>query len=164
MLKQPLPSSIKGRSHAPLSDERDRQIVDTLALNARISFTELAHRVHLSTPALISRVRRLEGLGVLRGYHADIDLEKLGYPICALVFLTCTRQMERRFRDAAASLPEIMETDLIAGGPSFVIRAVFRSVDDMRDFLEALGQFGETTSMTVLESMHAAASRVRKQQ
>src|SRR4051794_32907589 len=72
-------------------DDTDRTILMLLAENARLSYSELARRVHLSPPALIERVRKLERAGVIRGYYADIDPRKLGHEIEVFVHLSCTR-------------------------------------------------------------------------
>src|ERR1700678_1519918 len=64
------------------------KIVEELQQNARISWAELGRRVGLTTPAVAERVHRLEKLGVIRGFHADINLERLGMPILIFVRLS----------------------------------------------------------------------------
>lgn len=86
-----------------LTDATNRRILELLAADGRLSFTELARQVHLSTPALIARVRRLEHAGVIRGYGANLDLEALGLPITIFVFLTSTRTMEQQLRRTSSS-------------------------------------------------------------
>ncbi len=60
-------------------DERDRAILRELSRNARISYSELARRLGISDVAVLKRVRRLEQMGVIRGYTVRIDPEALGY-------------------------------------------------------------------------------------
>src|ERR1035437_302058 len=64
------------------------KIIEELQHNARISWAELGRRVGLTTPAVAERVHRLEKLGVIRGFHADISLERLGMPILIFVRLS----------------------------------------------------------------------------
>ncbi len=66
-------------------EDTDRQIVDVLGADGRISYTDLAERVGLSVSAVHQRVRRLEQRGILRGYRARIDPEALGLPLTAFV-------------------------------------------------------------------------------
>ncbi len=64
------------------------KIIESLQHNARLSFAELGRKIGLSTPAVAERVRRLEEAGIITGYHAALDLAKLGVPIRVLVRLT----------------------------------------------------------------------------
>ena len=61
-------------------DPTDWAILATLRGDARMSLTELGRRVNLSASATTERVRRLESVGVITGYRADVDLAKVGYP------------------------------------------------------------------------------------
>ena len=61
------------------------RIIEELQQDARLSWAELGRRVGLTTPAVAERVYRLEKLGVIRGFHADINLERLGMPILIFV-------------------------------------------------------------------------------
>ena len=66
-------------------DRYDRQLIAALLEDGRASFAELARRVNLSAPAVADRVAKLEAAGVIKGYHASVDLARLGLPIeCAI--------------------------------------------------------------------------------
>ncbi len=64
------------------------KILEILQRDARTPFAELGRKVGLSTPAVAERVRRLQDAGVITGYHAALDMTKLGVPIRVLVRLT----------------------------------------------------------------------------
>jgi len=145
--------SPNGDGTAIPADETTRQIVRLLAADGRISFSELARQVNLSVPALIARVRKLEAAGVIRGYHADVDPAALGLPIMMYALITCTRSGERRLRKDLGRFPEIVDCHLILGDVSFVIRAAVASVEHAHEFLERLGVYGETRSLTVLDAL-----------
>lgn len=66
-------------------DKIDRRIVDELRTNARISWRELADRVHLAPSSVADRVRRLEERGLVRGYEARIDPRAFGRDVRAVV-------------------------------------------------------------------------------
>ena len=68
-----------------LLDETGWHILQALQENARLSFSELGQRVGLSSPAVAERVRRMEDAGIIKGYHAEIDTAKVGYPITAII-------------------------------------------------------------------------------
>src|SRR5215469_15168032 len=64
------------------------KLIESLQHNARLSFAELGRKVGLSTPAVAERIHRLEDAGIITGYHASVNLAKLGVPIRVLVRLT----------------------------------------------------------------------------
>jgi Lrp/AsnC family leucine-responsive transcriptional regulator len=139
-----------------LADETNGRILELLVADGRLTFSEIARRVHLSTPAVISRVRRLEDAGVIRGYRADVDPEALGLPITIFVFLTSTRAMEQRLQRDLEELPEVTACHLVSGDISFILRASVESVEHMTEFLERLGRYGEVVTGVVLESLEVA--------
>jgi Lrp/AsnC family transcriptional regulator, leucine-responsive regulatory protein len=140
-----------------VADQTNRRILELLAGDGRVTFSELARRLHLSTPALIARVRRLEQAGVIRGYGADVAADALGLPIAIYVFLTATRAMEQRFRRDLAEFPEVTGCDLVSGDISFVLRAAVESVEHMTELVERLGRYGEVVTSVVLESFDVPA-------
>jgi Lrp/AsnC family leucine-responsive transcriptional regulator len=71
-------------------EDIDRQIVQLLCADGRMSFTDLGKRTGLSTSAAQQRVRRLEQRGVLRGYAAVVDPEAIGLPITAFISIKPT--------------------------------------------------------------------------
>ena len=60
-------------------DEVDKKILNRLRQNGRISLKELSSEVFLTMPAVSARIEKLEREGYIKGYHAEVDLEKLGY-------------------------------------------------------------------------------------
>jgi Lrp/AsnC family transcriptional regulator, leucine-responsive regulatory protein len=144
-------------SSSPLVDETNRRILELLAGEGRLTYAELARRVHLSTPALIARVRRLEDAGVIRGYRADVDSAPLGLPITIFVFLTSTKAMERQLRSDLSGLSEVTACYLVSGDISFVLRAAVGSVEHMTEFLDRLGRYGEVVTSVVLDSYDVLA-------
>jgi Lrp/AsnC family leucine-responsive transcriptional regulator len=66
-------------------DRIDRRIIDILSEEGRVSWKELADRVHLAPSSVADRVRRLESSGVIRGYGAHIDRAALGRDVRAVI-------------------------------------------------------------------------------
>jgi Lrp/AsnC family leucine-responsive transcriptional regulator len=66
-------------------DQIDREIVGILATDGRISWTRLAEAIHLAPSSASDRVRRLERLGVITGYRADVNPTAMGQDVRALV-------------------------------------------------------------------------------
>lgn len=130
------------------------KILESLQQNARLSFAELGRKVGLSTPAVAERVHRLEEGGVITGYHAALDMAKLGAPIHVLMRLTLAGG-ELQFGRAVAvlrELPEISRCHRITGEESFVIEAHVVSVRHLEALIDKLSALGATSTSTVLSS------------
>lgn len=130
------------------------RILENLQRNARMSFAELGRKVGLSTPAVAERVRRLEEAGVITGYHATLDMTKLGVPIHVLMRLTIPGGDLPISRTVSAikELSEITRCHRITGDESFVIEAHLVSVRHLEALIDKLSAFGATATSTVLSS------------
>ena len=80
-------------------DRINLRIIRELSLDARVSYSKLAKKVHLSAPAVAERVKKLEDEGVITGYRPIINLEKLGLPIRALIECEVHKASERKLND-----------------------------------------------------------------
>ncbi len=130
------------------------KILEALQQNARLSFAELGRQVGLSTPAVAERVHRLEEAGILTGYHAAVDLQRIGLPIRALVRLTIPGGEAQMGRAVAAmkELPEISRCHRVTGAESFVLEADVASVRHLEALIDKLSALGATSTSTVLSS------------
>ena len=120
-------------------DRYDRKILDLLQKDGRLTNLELADRIGLSPSPCLRRVRALEQSGIIRGYHALLDAQKLGLTLTALVYIAMDRHTPERFANFEArirTLPEILECLLITGQDAdYQIKAVVR---DMQAFQHLL--------------------------
>jgi Lrp/AsnC family leucine-responsive transcriptional regulator len=130
------------------------RIIEELQNNARISWAELGRRVGLTTPAVAERVHRLERVGVIRGCHADISLERLGMPILIFVRLSMAgpESLVRTFQQHVRAWDEVLECHRVTGSDSFVVKARVVSMQHLERFLDKLGHYGTTSTSTVLSS------------
>lgn len=125
-------------------DKKDKQILEALQYEGRLSNVALAAKVNLSEAACLRRVRSLEDNGFISGYAALVDPQRVGRP--ASVFVQITLQQERQgaledFERAVAELPEVMECYLMTGEYDYLLRL---AVKDMDDF-ERIHRHGLTT-------------------
>lgn len=130
------------------------KIVEELQQDARLSWAELGRRVGLTTPAVAERVHRLEKLGVIRGFHADISLERLGMPIQIFVRLSMAgpESLVRSFQQQVKNWEEVLECHRVTGSDSFIVKARVVSVEHLESFLDKMGHYGTTSTATVLSS------------
>lgn len=144
----------KTASDAVALDAIAWKILEALQQNARQSFAELGRRVGLSTPAVAERVHRLEEAGVITGYHASLNVAKIGVPIRVLVRLTIPGGELQVSRTVAAlkQLSEISRCHRITGAESFVIEADVVSIRHLEALIDRLSGLGATSTSTVLSS------------
>jgi Lrp/AsnC family transcriptional regulator, leucine-responsive regulatory protein len=130
------------------------KIIEELQQDARLSWAELGRRVGLTTPAVAERVYRLEKLGVIRGFHADISLERLGLPILIFVRLSMSgpETAVRSFQLQVKKFEEVLECHRVTGSDSFILKARVVTVEHLERFLDKLGHYGTTSTSTVLSS------------
>ena len=110
-------------------DAMDLRILAELQADGRMTNVELAQRVGLSAPPCLRRVRRLEEAGVIRGYHAELDVSALDFDVTffAIVGLESQKQAALdAFEAQVTAWPEVRECHMIRGGGDFLLRLVAR--------------------------------------
>lgn len=119
-------------------DTIDRVILGHLQSEGRITNVDLAERAGLTAPPCLRRVRALEDAGVIRGYHADLDPEAMGYGITVFAMVSLRSQAEdalRGFEDHVAALPEVRECHMLNGEIDFILKVVARDLQEFQRFL-----------------------------
>jgi Lrp/AsnC family leucine-responsive transcriptional regulator len=133
-------------------DKTNWKLIKLLERNGRLTYAELGKLVHLSAPAIAERVRKLEETGVITGYGAKINLEKIGIPITALVECQVYRAKEREFKALVLSLDEVISCYNVTGPYAFVLRVAVRSMSLLDALLERLIDLSDTNTMMVLST------------
>ena len=106
----------------PVLDDVDHIILGQLRAEGRVTWRELGHRIGMSPTATADRVRRLEQLGVLRGYHAEIDLSSLGLGLKAITEIRLNREADHlSFERALATSPEVQAAMHVTGALDYVL-------------------------------------------
>lgn len=121
----------------PKIDFTDRKILSALQRDARLTTSELAEAVHLSTSPAWRRVKRLEDMGIIEGYRAALNRRSLGWGVLVFVNVTIDDHSEeeaRAFESAVASLPQIVACWSVAGTSDFLMQVVAQDLDTYADF------------------------------
>ena len=119
-------------------DTTDSKILDILQREGRISNAELARRIDLSQPATHARLKRLEQSGIIHGYMAVLDREKLGFEMLCFVHVTLEKHQPdwvKTFHARVAEMPEVVECYHITGDFDYLLKVVMRQRRDLEDFL-----------------------------
>ena len=133
-------------------DATDLKLIGLLQKNARYSLKQLAEQVFLSSPAVSSRIERLEKEGYVKGYQAEIDEEKLGFHIIAFINLEMTPKQKATFYPFVNSCPNVLECYCVTGQYSMLLKVAFPSTQELDSFIGRLAQFGNTQTQIVFSS------------
>lgn len=129
----------------------DRHIVSLLADDGRMSYADLGRRTGLSTSAVHQRVKRLEERGVITGYRAVVDFEKVGLPLTALIALSpfdpaAPDDIPQRLEH----LPQIDSCWSVAGRENYVIQVRLAKPSDLEELLADIRSAANCASSTTV--------------
>ncbi len=119
-------------------DSIDRQILKALQDNGRITNVELAELVGITAPPCLRRVRALEEAGYIKGYHADLDSEALGYGITVFAMVGLHSQAEsdlRAFEVMVSKWSMVRECHMLNGEIDFILKILARDLNQFQVFL-----------------------------
>jgi len=124
-------------------DALDRRIIAALRVSGRATYAELGRQVGLSASAVHERVSKLEGTGVITGYHAVVDPRSVGLGVTALVGIepTATGDLEE-IAAALAAPAEVESCWAVTGDEAFVVKVRVPTVDDLEQMLARLRRIG----------------------
>jgi Lrp/AsnC family transcriptional regulator, leucine-responsive regulatory protein len=119
-------------------DRLDAKILHLLAQDGRMSWRDLAERIGLSLTPTLRRVRRLEEAGIISGYSARFDEQRLGFGITMYVMVTLEKQTEETlkvFERRVADVPEVMSCYLMTGEADYILRIVVADLQSYQRFM-----------------------------
>ncbi|QUD88783.1 Lrp/AsnC family transcriptional regulator [Phenylobacterium montanum] len=122
-------------------DDRDLKILALLQAQGRISNQDLAGAVNLSPSAALQRVRRLEAAGLIRGYHAEIDVEQLRPVLTVFAEVTLTSHFPddfARFEAELAAIPEVVAAHQISGAYDYLLEVTVSDINSWRQLADQL--------------------------
>ena len=144
-------------------DNIDRNILSQLVKNARITMEGLSGKVGLSKTPVITRIKRMEAEGVIRGYSALIDHTKIGEGHISFVQVTLsdTRSSAlEAFNAAVAGIAEIVECHMIAGNFDYLLKIRTRDMAHYRRILaESLSELPHVSHTSTFSVMEAVKDR-----
>ncbi len=133
-------------------DPVNLRLLDELSRNPRITMSELARRLGMSSPAVTERVQRLEAGGIITGYRVDLDPRALGWPVAAFVRIRPGPGQLTRIAELAQKTPEVVECHRITGEDCFLMKVYVTEIDKLEDVLDRFLMYGQTTSSIVQSS------------
>jgi DNA-binding Lrp family transcriptional regulator len=145
-------------------DDVDRRILTALHNDARISNSALAEMVGIAPSTCHGRVRRLQDIGVIRGFYTDINPAAIGLPLQAMISVSLqsnSRGKIRTFIRNIRRLPQVMDVYFLAGADDYLLHVAARDTEDLRSFvvenLNADTDVAGTQTSLIFEHLRGAA-------
>ncbi len=130
-------------------DATDWAILAELQTDGRVALTELGRRVNLSASATTERVKRMENAGIITGYRATVDLERLGFGVLALIRLKYPGNQHQPLHRLLAERPEILECLRTTGEDCYTLKVAATSMRHLEEVVNELTGLGTTTTNIV---------------
>jgi DNA-binding Lrp family transcriptional regulator len=119
-------------------DTFDRKILALLQEDARLTNNDLSERVNLSASQCSRRRQRLEEAGLIRGYRAVLDRDRLGFPLVSIISVTLAthnRDNARRFAELMERLPDVLEAHALTGEMDYFVKVVTPDLKSLAEFV-----------------------------
>ena len=119
-------------------DPIDRKILAELQADGRMTNVELSQRVGISAPPCLRRVRTLEEMGLIKGYHADVNARALGFEVQVFAMVGLHSQAESDlvdFEKRVAGWPLVRECHMLNGEIDFILKCVAPDLTSFQHFL-----------------------------
>lgn len=134
-------------------DMHDLKILEVLQTDGRISVSDLARQINLSSTPCAQRLRKLEMLGLISGYKAIVEPGAIGLDLLVFIQVTLKETDEttlRSFNSAIGRVPNVLECHMVGGDFDYLLKA---RVSGMTDYRKLLG--GEIGSLPMVQGTHS---------
>jgi Lrp/AsnC family leucine-responsive transcriptional regulator len=132
-------------------DDIDRRILELLQNDGRMTMKDLGGQIGLTSPATIERVKKMEESGIIRGYAAVVDVQKVGPSLRAFFLVNCNCSC-RQFAEFAALHEQIISCHRISGKYCYLTETVVSGIAELEELQEQLLELGSVETIIVLSS------------
>ncbi len=133
-------------------DELDHQILDILCQNARAPIKDIAAQVSLTSPAVSSRIRRMEQDGLIAGYTAVLNPPNSRTTVDALISVSIPPSLRQDFMQELDSLPTVMQCFHVTGSHSYIVKARCPDMDELEHLITIFQRMGQTSTQIILST------------
>ena len=136
-------------------DNISLKILGLLQENARMSYTEIGQKIGMASTSVKERIEKMEDAGIIKQYTITLDNEKLGYPINAIITLSCSgayTPKEQVIVDMLSEYPQVLEVLRISGKNDFLVKVCVQSMDEYKEINNKLGKFGQIETAFIVTS------------
>ncbi|MCT4604934.1 MAG: Lrp/AsnC family transcriptional regulator [Marinisporobacter sp.] len=133
-------------------DATDLKILELLQRNCRISMKDLGKIVGLTSPAVSERIKKLEENGVITGYKAIVNPQKLNKTVQAFIDISMDRDHYKKFLDYAQNKKSIIECHHVTGGDCMTLKVMVESMEELEYLIDSIKKMGNTKTSIILSS------------
>lgn len=138
-------------------DDLNWKILDCLQENARESFATIGRKVGLTPPAVAERIKKMEDMEILMGYHAIVSHSETGHALRAIITLRAFMGKLKPFLAIVGTFKEVINCYRITGNENIVMEVVLVDQFHLEIFIDKLIQYGETRTNIVLSDVISRA-------
>ncbi len=133
-------------------DSINWQLLNLIQKNARFTMTSLARQVGLTAPAVTERIKKMEDLGIIKGYYTKLSYLKTGYQLKAVITLKVFMGRLMPFLDKVNDFKEVINCFRITGNENIIMEVVLKDQKHLELFIDKLISYGETKTHIVLSN------------
>ncbi|MBL4653236.1 MAG: Lrp/AsnC family transcriptional regulator [Flavobacteriales bacterium] len=141
-------------------DKTDLKILKMLQEDGRITNLQLSNEVNLSPAPTLERVRKLEKHGIIKSYHADVDEDKMGMGIKAIIQVSLVRQLDnalQNFKKQIMEIDEVVECLQVTGAFDYQLRVIVKDIPAfdklITEQLSKVEEIGQMQTYVVLSTV-----------
>lgn len=133
-------------------DELDQKIIRLLMKNARMPVKEIAENVNLTSPAVSSRIRRLENEGIIGGYTVILHHPGEANRVQALISVSANADSREEFLSLVEQEHQVLQCWRVTGSYNFIVKVSCESIDDLEHLLTRIQKLGSTNTQIILNT------------
>lgn len=135
-------------------DQIDKQILEILQENAKITNAQLSKDINLSPAPTLERVKKLENAGYIQSYHARLDAQKLGLGVATFVSVKLNKHNKssnENFVKQVREIDEIVECHYVTGSSDYVLKVVSKDIDSYQSLImNKISEIAEVDNMQTM--------------
>jgi len=134
-------------------DSIDKKIIELLQANSNITNAQLAQEVGLSPAPTLERVKKLETQGVIKSYHAVVDMASIGLGVCTFVTVSLkghNKENIEKFTKSISKIPEVVECHHVTGQADFILKVVASDIPAYQNLM-----LEKMTNIEGVDNMHS---------
>ena len=143
-------------------DDLDKQILNLLQLNCNITIREMSKQLSLSTTPIFNRIKRMEKEGVIEGYQAVLNPEKLGKKLHAFVQVSLkehTKKKVQQMMNKLVKMEEIQECHYVTGGADLLLKILVNDMEAYNHFITE--KLFDVSNISKIESLLSLTAKKR---
>ncbi len=129
------------------------KILRLLQQNARLSNTEIAKQVGISSPAVAERIRKLEDAEIIEGYRTDVSYFETGHQLKAIINVRAFMGRLKPFLEKVKTFDEVINCYRITGNENIVMEVILKNQKHLEQFIDELITYGEVKTQIVLSEV-----------